>query len=299
MELRNILSFVSVADTGSMSKAAKVCHLTSSAISKHIKDLEKELDVTLLIRRKNDVKLTEYGEAFLVRARNMIREAQESRDEIASLKGDLRGDLYIGAGSFIEPYIGASLAEFMNKYPNVRIHMQYNYAHELNRLLRSKDLDLAITMNSAYPTEGIESMPAYKFQLYAIMSKDNDLARKEKITYNDVYQSRVIIPDTGQRELATIQRYTNCDIGRVLESSICRCNNANAILRGLCKLNAISFMPKEYVEFRQELVARPIIGFETILTSNAHWMRDVPMKASAKAFLEIIKDQMKRNIFSK
>lgn len=299
MELRTIISFVSVADTGSMTKAAKICHISSSAISKHIKDLEEELDVPLLIRRRYDIKLTEYGEAFLVRAKIMIREARETLDEMASLKGDLRGDLFIGAGSFIEPYIGVALAEFMNKYPKVRVFMQYNTSKELNKQLRSNDLDLAITMNEAYPTEGIDSLPCFKFQLYAIMSKDNDLARKEKVTYNDILQSRIIIPDTGKRALATMQKYTSFDIGKIFESSICVCNNANAILHGLSRLGAISFMPKEYVEYRTNLVAKQIIGFETILTSNAHWMRDVPMKASARAFLDIIKDLAKRNIFSK
>lgn len=296
MELRNLLSFVAAADSGSIANAAKKCNLTSSAVSKHIKDLEFELDAQLLIRRKNDVKLTEYGELFVMRARNMIREAQCAKDEIAALRGELCGDLYIGAGCFIEPYIGIAIAEFMSRYPKVKIHMQYNYAHELNKHLRAKSLDVAFSMNDAHAEEGIESETCFKFQLCAIMGKNNVLANKDIIEMDDIANSRVILPDTGKRELATIHKQCGFDLSKVIDNVCCECNNANAILHGLCKLDAITFLPREYVEYRTNLVAKKIVGFEHVLTSKAHWLKNAPMKASVRELLNII-HQQERELF--
>lgn len=59
MELRQLISFVAVADTGSMSNAAIRCHVTQGAISHHIKSLEDELETVLIDRRSKETLLTE------------------------------------------------------------------------------------------------------------------------------------------------------------------------------------------------------------------------------------------------
>lgn len=279
---------MSASETGSMAKAATICHLTTSSVSKHIKDLEQELGVPLLVRKKNDVKLTEYGESFIVRARNIIREEHEAKEEIKAISGELCGDLYIGAGCFIEPFIGLPIAHFMIKYPKVHVHMSYNYAHELNRMLRSQELDLAFSMNWAYCNEGIVSTPCFSFGLSAIMHKDHPLASKDMVTENDLVKYRIILPDNGKRELSTFQQMSGLDISRIISSSTCECNNANSLLNGLQILDAITFLPAEYVMNRQNLIAKPIEGMEKTFVSKVHWIKDVPLKASAKAFLAMI-----------
>ena len=54
---------------------------------------------------------------------------------------------------------------------------------------------------------------------------------------------------------------------------------------------SITFMPKLYLRNHPTLVARPIIGLEREIMSNAHWMRDVPLKRSAQIFLDIIRQE--------
>lgn len=292
MEIRNLLSFVSAAESGSMANAARVCHITPSAVCKHIKDLECELGVLLLVRGKNSVKLTDYGEVFFLRAKNIIRETQKAKEEIADVKGELCGELRIGVGCFVETMIGRAIAEFMNRYPKVRICVQYNYAHELNRMLRSNEIDVAFSMNEPYSNEGIESVKCFQFRLYAIMSKNHMLSKLKNVTIDDTKNCRVILPDAGKRELATIQRYVKDDISLIMENSCCICNNANAILNGLSVLDAITFLPKEYVINRSNLIAKKVEGLDMVFSSNAHWLKNKPMSASAMALLRIIESQM-------
>jgi len=54
---------------------------------------------------------------------------------------------------------------------------------------------------------------------------------------------------------------------------------------------SITFMPKLYLKNHPTLVARPIIDLEHEIMSNAHWMRDVPLKRSAQIFLDIIRQE--------
>lgn len=286
MELRHLISFVAVADTGSMSNAAIRCHITQGAISHHIKSLEDELDTVLIERRSKEAFLTDSGKAFLRRARNIIKEAQESKDEIASIKGHLCGELRIGVGSFIEPYIRRAGIIFLKRYPDVLLHVQFDHAHVLNKMLRNEELDLAFTMNTAYHYEGIESKPCVPFSLSAIMSKRNKLADKDSVSFDDFMQSKVIMPDVGERVFNTFQKYTDFDLSKLQVAAVV--SNASAALMVLDELDFVSFLPSDFIITSRNLVAKPIEGLDMQLTSNAHWMKYSPLKASAKAFLEVI-----------
>lgn len=150
MELRHLRSFVYVAETLSFSIAATRCCVTQSAISQHIKALEDELRCKLLIRTSHSIMLTESGEALLPRAKEILKQTDDCKEQINALNNCLVGELRIGVGSFIAPYIRMSALIFMERYPNVRINAEFAKATNLNHLLRSHSIDLAFTLNSAY-----------------------------------------------------------------------------------------------------------------------------------------------------
>lgn len=155
MELRHLRSFVYVAETLSFSIAASRCFVTQSAISQHIKALEDELGCKLLIRTSHSIMLTENGEALLPRAKEILKLTEDSKEHINALNNCMTGELRIGVGSFIAPYIRVAALIFMERYPNVRVNAEFSKATSLNRLLRDHMLDLAFTMNEAYTNEGI------------------------------------------------------------------------------------------------------------------------------------------------
>lgn len=289
MEIKHLTSFVAVAELGSMTAAAKRVNLSQGTVSLHIRTLEAELKCKLFIRHAQHVQLSEIGQVFLPRAIELIRHEREAKEEISSRNGHICGTISIGAGCFIEPLIGYDIAEFMIKYPDVHVHMHYDYAHILNEKLRSRDLDIAFSMNEGTDDEGIISTPCYSFQLYAIMSKKHPLAKKKKVTFDDLTSTTILMPDSGKRSISTIQKYIpSAAMQNVLAASRCECNNANSLLRGLDRLQAVTFMPREYVISRTDLVAIPIQDFERRVNSNYHIMRDAPQKAAVKALLAII-----------
>lgn len=289
MEIIHLISFVAVAELGSMTAAAKRVNLSQGTVSLHVRSLEEELKCKLFIRHAQSVKLSENGEIFLPRALELIRREREAKEEIACRNGHICGTINIGAGCFIEPLIGYDIAEFMNKYPDVHVHMHYDYAHILNEKLRSHELDIAFSMNEGTDDEGIISTPCYVFQLYAIMSRKHPFARKKRVTIDELATTNILMPDSGKRSISTIQKYiAPSDMQKILRASRCECNNANSLLRGLDRLQAVTFMPKEYVFNRSDLIAIPVQGFERRVNSNYHLMRDAPQKAAVKALLEII-----------
>lgn len=289
MELRHLFSFVCVADTLSFSAAAIRCNITQSAVSQHIKMLESEMKCRLLIRTSHKIALTESGEALLLRAREILRQAADCKEHIHALNNCMTGELRIGVGSFIAPYVRHAAIVFMERYPGVRLNAEFTKACRLNDLLRSHTLDLAFTMNTSYPHEGIESFSCIPFHVFALMQRSHALAKKSAITYDDLLKHAVIMPDVGDRVFETFQRYVPYDLTKL--NVKCIVGDPDEALAVAERTRYITFMPKLYLQHHPSLVSRPIVGLDRQLMSNAHWMKDVPMKRSAQIFLDIIREE--------
>src|ERR1700733_2398449 len=93
MELRHLRYFCAVADHQGFSRTARELHVSQSAISEQISDLEREIGVTLLVRGRQKTQLTPHGEVFLEEARKVLAAAdhaaetaqRSARSEIGSL----------------------------------------------------------------------------------------------------------------------------------------------------------------------------------------------------------------------
>lgn len=289
MELKHLKSFVFVADTQSFSIAATRCHVTQSAVSQHIKALEDELRCKLLIRTSHDIMLTESGTALLPRAKEILKQTEDCKEHINAINNCMTGELRIGVGSFIAPYIRKTALIFMQRYPNVRINAEFGKACRLNQMLRNHEIDIAFTMNTAFREEGIESESCILFNIYAVMSHTHPLATLKKVSFSDLLKHNVIMPDMGERVFNTFQQYMKEDLSKLRVRSIV--NSPDEALSVLEDGHLVTFVPKLYLKNYPTLTARPIIGLEQQLMSNAHWMQDVPIKRSAQLFLDIMKEE--------
>lgn len=290
MEFRHLRSFVFIAETKSFSIAASRCCLTQSAVSQHVRMLESELGCKLLIRTSHDIMLTESGQALLPHAKDILKQAEDCKEHLKALDNCMSGELRIGVGSFIAPYVRMAALIFMERYPNVRINADFTKAHILNQSLRAHMLDIAFTMNMAYSYEGIDSCPCIPFRVYAIMRDTHPLAALQKVSYEDLLKYPIIMPDVGERVFETCQQYIQRDLNKL--NIKCVISDPDEALASVEETKYVTFMPKLYLRNHPSLVARPILGLEQQLMSNAHWMRDVPKKRAAQLFLDIIKDEV-------
>lgn len=289
MELKHLRSFVFVAETESFSIAATRCYVTQSAVSQHIKALEEELGCKLLIRTPHEITLTESGEALLPRAKEILRQTEDCKEHINALNNCMTGELRLGVGSFIAPYVRTAALRFMERYPNVRLNAEFGKACRLNRMLREHQIDLAFTMNTAYIDEGIETQRCIPFGICAVMKDTHPLASLPKVSFDDLMKHNVIMPDVGERAFDTFRKYMKRDISKL--NVKCIVSSPDEALTVAEETRCITFMPKMYLKNHPSLTARPIIGLEQELWSNAHWMQDVPMKRAAQLFLDIVKEE--------
>lgn len=289
MELKNIISFYFVAETMNFTAAARLANLTQSAVSQHVKALEVELNTKLIDRNVSPMQLTESGQIFLEHAKRIIKEANALKDDIISLTSDLHGTLRVGVGSFITPFIRHTAMEMMRRYPKVKILASFNDARSLNQKLRNHEIDLAFTMNTAEPEEGIESMRCIPFSIKAVMSRTHQLAQKDVIDYADVLNHYVILPDAGKRVYATIKGIAPCvNLEELKVAAIV--SSQTEILEAVSMAHYLTFMPDYSLDRYPELVAKPMSFFPDEIYSNAHWLKDAPVKQTMAEFLRIMQE---------
>lgn len=289
MEIRHLNSFLAVAEAGSMSLASQRIGLTQSAISQQIKALEEHYGKTLFNRNGRELTLTEAGTILLPHARSIIRSIEDVKAEIAERSGRVEGVIRIGIGSFVEPYIRSASNRLMALYPNLHFDVKVYQAKTLNWMLRRHLIDVAFTLNNAYSHEHIESKPCVPMRICAVVNKWHELADRKMLSFDEIVNYPVIMPDEDQRSLETIGNIIKADLNKLnIKITI---NSADAALSEICEHNLMTFATPAHVVGRKDLVAIPIKGLEKDIWSNAHWMSDTYMKNSVRELLRIIKEE--------
>lgn len=127
LKLDGIASFVVVAESGSISEAARRLHLSKSVVSERLADIEQMLGASLLHRTTRKVSLTEDGAAFLERAARIMREVEEATADMAERRGSLSGPLRISAPvTFGRMHLGPALYPFLAKHPKLELMLDLN-----------------------------------------------------------------------------------------------------------------------------------------------------------------------------
>jgi DNA-binding transcriptional LysR family regulator len=143
LDLDLLRTFVFIAETGSLSRAAACVHRTQSAVSMQMRRLESVIGKSLLERGSHGVRLTATGGRMLRQAQKLLRLHDETLAEITgeNLSGLVRfglADDY--AETFLPPLIGA----FATRYPRIGIEVSCSPTPELRQSLKAGRLDLAL-----------------------------------------------------------------------------------------------------------------------------------------------------------
>jgi DNA-binding transcriptional LysR family regulator len=144
LDLTALRSFVTVAETGGVTRAAQQLHLTQSAVSMQLKRLEEFLGLALLDRSGRGVALTTQGEQLLGYGRRMVALNDEA---MARMTGDaFEGELRLGVpADIVYPQIPHVLQRFDREYPRVRVNLVSSYTRKLKEILDAGGLDLILT----------------------------------------------------------------------------------------------------------------------------------------------------------
>jgi LysR family tcuABC transcriptional regulator len=143
MELRQLRYFVRIVETGSMGRAALDLNIGVSALSQQIARLENELAIRLLQRTSRGVTPTSAGLAFYSQAQLALRHADDAI--LAAREARLSGHVSVGMAPSTASVLGVPFINAMREsYPDVRLHLVESLSGNLERMINTRQLDLAI-----------------------------------------------------------------------------------------------------------------------------------------------------------
>jgi DNA-binding transcriptional LysR family regulator len=192
MELRQLRSFIAVAEDGVISRAAQRLHLTQSALSRQIKALEEDLGVTLLERSAHSVKLTQEGEVLLKEGRGVLERADAAVTKVrAAGKAVL---LRVGyAPTLTAGILPLAISAFTQKHPRVRVELLDLSSTEMRTGLDQGSLDVVMTVKPAKLDEAIHWESLLQEAWCVAMSPNHPLNAKKSIAPAHLDGARMVL----------------------------------------------------------------------------------------------------------
>ncbi|MDG0841959.1 LysR family transcriptional regulator [Staphylococcus equorum] len=193
MELRHMQYFVEVVNQKSMTKAAAKLFITQPTISNTIRLLEKELEVTLFNRYKNQIYLTDAGEAFFFQCKEMLKMYENIPNELSNLLELKSGHLKIGIPTIINiRRLIKLISQFHDSYPNVTFQLFENGSKKIENDIYYGDLDMGITV---LPTNHkiFSTFTFLEEKLKLVVHKNHPLSDKNTIDIEDLEHQEFIL----------------------------------------------------------------------------------------------------------
>ena len=218
---RQLELFAALPEHTTLGSAAQQLHISESALSHAISELEAALGEQLCIRRKaRGMHLTPTGRHFAKRAGELLREASALADGLGEIRGELKGPMslgcYTGLASNVLPAVLEGMASL---HPKVEISITVGDHADLLPALEDGTLDTAIVYDISLPAD-VERRVIYKTEVMAVLGANDSLAEEDDVDLADLATKPLIMlntaPSTEYTQLMFAQRGLKPNVGAVV-----------------------------------------------------------------------------------
>lgn len=198
--LRQLDYLRAVGDHGTVTAAAQALHLSQSAVSTAIADLERTLKVTLFVRHSRGLSLTRDGQAVLAEARRLLRDAESLERGAAALRAGLSGTIHIGCYSTIAPLLLPRIVtEFSQSYPELTLTFSEGSRSVLLRELSRGESDVAVLYHYRFGKQleelGHAVTPLTAVAPHVLLPADHLLAGEQAVDLAQLVDEPLILFD--------------------------------------------------------------------------------------------------------
>jgi DNA-binding transcriptional LysR family regulator len=244
--------FIAVAETGSFTAAAQRVGVVQSAVSAAVRQLERQLGVTLLDRyaRREDtgrtaVAITAEGQALLPRAREVLAALTAARDAVAGARGEVVGTVLLGTLTFTGPWdLAGLLQRFAADHPGVAVHLRQTVGGSATALadVRSGALDLALVWARAKELPGLRLDEIHREPMVLVCCPDHRLARAAEVSIGELADERFIDYPTGFGNRAIVDAaFTAAGVLRSIRTEVTDFRLARSLV---CRGMGVTIVPE-------------------------------------------------------
>ena len=290
MELRNLITFIHVAELGSFTKAAEQLGYSQSTISFQIKQLEDELDCLLFERINHTITLTERGHE-LVSYAHQIRSLTDDFKDSLTQEDICKGHIHIVTpDSVCEDMIYSRYIDFHTQYPHISIKFTTADTSVMFDMLDHNEADAIITLDSHSYRKDYVIAKEEPLSMHFVASPQSRFAGKTNIKIQDIINEPFVLTEYGQgyrRVLDKELAKKSLEITPVLEIG-----RTDIITHIISQSDMISYLPdfvtKEFIE-SGELCYLDISDIKIDIWKQLIYHKNKWMSKSLKNTIEYIK----------
>ena len=195
MEFRTLRYFLAAAQEEKITRAADILHVSQPTLSRQIMDLERELGVTLMLRGKNGLTLTDDGIFFRQRAQEIVELADRLEKSFAERQNNISGMVVIGASEAAGSQTLAKLIkEFSEKYPAVQFTLYNETVDNVKDRLDKGLVDIGLLLDPIDVTKFDYVRLSQQDTWGLLVRDDHPLMGKESLAADDVAPYPLILP---------------------------------------------------------------------------------------------------------
>ena len=180
MDLRNLKTFISVAELASFTRAAEQLGFSQSTVSFQIKQLERELGIRLFERTRHAMKLTDQGREVLRYAYRMDKLTQDLAEDLHA-KEEITGHVRLATADSLCSCLGRAFRGFWSLYPGISLKIVTAGTASLFQLLRHNEVDLVLTLDSHIHNSEYRLIRESQIGTHFVASPDCALCKKSSL----------------------------------------------------------------------------------------------------------------------
>lgn len=249
VQLRNLITFIHVAELGSFTKAAEQLGYSQSTVSFQIKQLEEDLSCLLFERINHTITLTERGHELVCYA-HQIRALTDEFREKPNKESHISGHIHIVTpDSICEEMVNAHYFDFHNQYPLISVRFSTADTSAMFDMLDRNEADLIITLDCHSYHKDYIIAKEEKMPIHFVTNSNSRFAGQTGLTIRDIANEPFVLTEYGQgyrRAFDSELAKRSIDLTPVLEIG-----RTDMITSVLAKSNMISFLP--------DFVTKPLV----------------------------------------
>lgn len=284
MNLQQMRYFLTVAETGNITMAARLLHMAQPPLSRQIKQLEAELETELFDRSSRRLQLTPSGVLLLHRVREILNLTERSLQEVRSVGQAVSGTLYMGAVSTANYMLLPTLIKDFNKlYPQVRFQLITEATTRITELLEKGILEIGI-VRTPFNSNYFDSYNLPEEKLVAIINTDSQPLppAKTSLAVSELAAYPLLLHQKYENLVSSVFRKHHCQ-----PLYFCRSNDTIPLLGWTEAGLGATILPQSAAvrETRPKLAVYEIEDDELTTTGALVWLKKRHQSAAAAAFI--------------
>ena len=207
LELRHLQTLTALRAHGSLAAAADELHVTASAVSHQLKELENYYDISLVNRRTRPLTFTPAGKTVLALADNILPQVTRTKANLKRLAYGQAGRLRLASECHsCFDWLMPILNQYRREWSDVELDFATGFEPEPHHLLLEGDIDLLIT-TSNLPIDGLSYQPLFEYESRLVLSPTHNLAEQSFVTPDDLTEETLIAYPVEAKRLDIIAKF--------------------------------------------------------------------------------------------